>query len=75
MIYISEVFEKISKTCLLVVSLFFVNDLRFIARGNLVKEIVKTIEKVAETFLEKRLLNSVTYDIEKRVAVLFSKLY
>lgn len=58
----------------MVTSLLFVNDWRFIALGNLVKEVVKIFGKIAQAILEWGELNTVTYDISKIEAVLFSKL-
>lgn len=52
LIYISRVFNKVSETNLLVTSLLFVNDLVFIAAGSLVKEVVKILEKIAQTILK-----------------------
>lgn len=46
LIYISVVFNKILETNLKVISLFFVDDLGFIALGSFIKEVVKTFEEV-----------------------------
>ena len=73
LIYISGVFNKVSEASSLVTSLSFVDDLGFIASGNSVKEVVKTLEEVACTVPEWGTLNAVTYDIAKTEAVLFSK--
>lgn len=51
-IYISNVFNKVSKKSPLVTSLSFVNDLGFIASGSSVKEVVKTLESVAKAVLD-----------------------
>lgn len=75
LIYISGVFNKVLETNPLVTSLSFVDDLGFIASGSLVKEIVKTLEKVAKTVLEWGTLNAVIYDTPKTKAVFFSKLH
>ena len=47
LIYISGVFNKILETNPRIISLSFVDELRFIASDNSVKEVVKTLEKVA----------------------------
>ena len=73
LIYISGVFSKVSETSSLVTSLSFIDDLGFIASGSSVKEMVKTLENVAQTVLEWGTLNAVTYDTSKTDAVLFSK--
>lgn len=46
LIYINKIFNKVLQTNFLVISLFFVDDLNFIALKNLLKEIVKIFEKV-----------------------------
>lgn len=51
MIFISEVYDKVPETNPLVTSLLFVDDLRFIATGRLVKKIAKTPENVAQKVL------------------------
>ena len=56
-------------------SLSFVNNLSFIALGSLVKEIVKTLERVTQEIIEWDKQNEVTYDISKTEAVLFSKFH
>ena len=73
LIYISGVFNKVLDTSPLVTSLFFVEDMGFIASSSSVKEIVKAFEKVAKEVIEWGRLNKVTYDISKTEAVLFSK--
>ncbi len=73
LIYITGVFNKLLETSLLVTSLSFVNDLGFIASGNSVKVVVKSLKEDAHTVLEWGLLNAVTYDTSKTEAVLFSK--
>ena len=52
LIYISGIFNKILETSPLVTSLFFIDDLSFIASGSSVKEVVKTYEKVAQEIIE-----------------------
>lgn len=47
LIYISEVFNKLAETSSLVISLFIIDDLSFIALGSLIKMIVKAFEKFA----------------------------
>ena len=73
LIYISRVFNKVSETNPSVTSLFFINDLGFIALGSLVKGVVKTLEKVAQEEIQEGTQNVVTYDISKTEAVLFFK--
>lgn len=51
-IYISGIFNKISGTSFTVTFLSFVDNLGLIASGSLVKEIVKTLEKVAKEVIE-----------------------
>ena len=75
LIYISEVFDKVSEANLLVKMLSFINDLGFIASVSSVKEVVKTLEEVTQTVLECGMLNVVTYDTSKTEVVLFSKLH
>lgn len=45
LIYISRVFYKVTKTCSLVTSLSFINNLGLITSDNLVKKVVKTLKK------------------------------
>ena len=73
LIYISGVFDKISKTNPLVTSLSFVDNLGFIASRSSVTEIVRSLEKVAKEVVEWGKQNAVTYDTSKTKAVLFSK--
>ena len=73
LIYISGVFNKVSKISPLVTSLSFVDDLGFIALGSSVKEIVKILEKVAKEVIKWGKLNAITYDTSKTEAVFFSK--
>ena len=47
LIYISCIFNKVSKTNFLVISLLFVDDLGFIALDSLVKRVLKIVGKVA----------------------------
>ena len=54
-------------------SLSFIDDLGFIASVNLVKEIVKTFENIAKVILEWEKQNTITYNVSKIKAVLFSK--
>lgn len=76
LIYIGEVFNKVSETNLLVISLIFIDDLKFIALGSLVKvEIVKTLEKVGKKVIKWEKQNKVIYIILKTEVVLFSKSY
>ena len=52
LIYISGVLDKVSEANPLVKSLSFIDNLGFIASGSSVKEVVKTLEEVAQTVLE-----------------------
>lgn len=52
LIYISGVFIKVSEVETLVSSLFFVNNLGFVTLGNLIKKVVKTLEKVTQVVFE-----------------------
>ncbi len=52
LIYISEVFNKVSETSPLVTSLSFVDNLWFIASSSLVKEVVKSLKEFAHTVFE-----------------------
>lgn len=72
LIYLSEIFSKVSESNSLVISLFFVDKLGFIALGSSVKEIVKTLENFAKVVLEYGMLN---VNIAKTEAVLFSELH
>lgn len=47
LMYISKVFEKVTKTYFLVISLSFIDNLGFIDSGSLVKEVEKALQKVA----------------------------
>lgn len=52
LIYISGVFDDMARTSFLVIFLSFIDNLRFIALGDLVKEVAKTFEKIAKIVLE-----------------------
>lgn len=52
LIYISRIFIKVSKTSSLAMSLFFMNDLGFIALGSFIKEIVKAYKNIAKEIIE-----------------------
>ncbi len=73
LIYISGVFNKVSKINSYVTSLSFIDDLGFIASGSSVKEVVKTLENVTRVILEWGRQNAVIYDVSKTKAVLLSK--
>ena len=75
LIYISGVFDKVSEANPLVKLISFIDDLGFIVSGSSVKEVVKTLEEVAQTVVEWGMLNIVTYDTSKTKAILFSKFY
>lgn len=51
-IYINKIFHKILETSLLVTSLLLIDDLGFIAFGSLVKEIVRSLKKIAKKVIE-----------------------
>lgn len=46
LIYISAVFNKVSKTSSLITSLSFIDDLGFIASSSTIKEKVEVLERV-----------------------------
>ena len=73
MIYISGVFEAVTRNNPTVTPLSFVDDLGFIASGTSVQEVSKTLETVASSVLRWGLTNAVTYDTSKTEAVLFFK--
>lgn len=73
LIYISKVSNKILETSFSAKSLFFVDDIAFIAWESSVKMLVKTFEKAAQTLFELRMLNVVTYNEAKTEAWIFSK--
>lgn len=75
LIYISEIFKKVSETSFLAISLSFIKNWGFIALGNSIKEIIEVLEKVAKKVIEWRRLNAITYDTSKTQAVLFSRSY
>lgn len=73
LIYVSGVFEEVTKTCPLATALSFIDDLGFIVSGSSVKEMGKALEQVAKTVIEWGAQNAVTYDTSKTEAILFSK--
>ena len=73
LIYINRVFDKVAESNSEVTSLFFVDDMGFIASGYLVKGLAKALKKVAKVVLEWETCNAVIYDITKTEAVFFSK--
>ncbi len=75
LIYISRVFDKMTEAYDLVTFLSFIDDLGFIILDISINWMVKIIEKVAKTILEKKIFNAVTYDISKIETLLFSKLH
>lgn len=72
LIYISGIFEEVTKNHPWASSLLFIDDLGFIASGKSVKEVAKSLEQVAKTVLDWGNSNSVSYDTSKTEAVLFS---
>lgn len=73
LIYISRVFDKVAKINPHIMSLPFVDDLEFIAYGHSTKDIVKALEKMAQTVVEWGNVNVVTYDIANTEAMIFSR--
>ena len=73
LIYISEVFDAVKEACPLVTSLSFVDDLGLIALETSVKDITRSLKKVAKTALDWGIANAVTHDMSKTEAMLFSK--
>lgn len=71
LISISRVFNKISKTSPLVISLLFVDNLGFIALGSFIKGIGKVFEKVIKEILKWKKQNTVIYNTSKSKAVIF----
>ncbi len=72
-IYVNGVFDAVTEDNLMVTSLSFVDDLRFIASETSVKKIARTLETVARTVLEWGVTNAVTYNTSKTETVLLSK--
>lgn len=52
MIYTSDIFDKISETSPQVISLSFIDDLRFIAFGSSIKEVIRSFEKVVKELIK-----------------------
>ena len=50
-IYISGVFDAVSAILSKTISISFIDDLRFLASGNLVWEVTTSLEKIRETIL------------------------
>lgn len=73
LIYISGVFEEVTRICPLATSLSSIDDLGFIVSGSSVKEVGKALKKIAKTVIEWGARNAVTYNTSKTEAVLFSK--
>ena len=73
MIYISGIFDEVTKMCPLITSLSFIDDLGLIALDSSVKKVGKTLEKVAKIVIERKTYNAITYDTLKTKTVLFSK--
>ena len=73
LIYISGVFDEVAEVVPDIMSLLFVDDLGFVASGHSIKDIVKALEKVAQTVVGWGIANVVTYDIAKTEVVLFSR--
>lgn len=73
LIYISGMFSQIEERFPSITCVSFVDDLGFLAFGWSINIIGKLLEKVGKISLEWGSNNSVTYDISKTEAVLFSK--
>lgn len=73
LIYISRIFNKMSKTNLLVTLIWFIDDFGFIASSSWVKKKVKAFERVLIEVIALQMLNTVTYKTLKIKAMLFSR--
>jgi ribonuclease HI len=73
LIYLSALFAEVEARIPAVMSLCFVDDLAFIAEGGSADNIAETLEVVADIAARWGLLNSVSYDMSKTEAVLFTR--
>ena len=71
LIYINGLFDTVKEESPETISLFFMDDLRFLANGNLIQEVAASLEKTRETVIRWGLSNAVTYDIAKTEDILF----
>lgn len=60
---------------MLIILLIYVDNLGFIALSNLIKKLIRFLEKVAKTILALKIGNAVIYNIAKIKTLLFSRLY
>lgn len=74
-IYISRIFEQIEKLLLEVISLLFIDNLRFIISKKSVKKIAKSLEKITKIILKWREENAMTYNMAKTKLILFFYTY
>ena len=72
LIYISEVFSAIDTKLPNVKCVSFVDDLAFLISNCSINKIAKVLEKAGKIALQWGTSNSVTYDISKTEAILFS---
>lgn len=75
LVYITEVFGKMTESYPTITSLLFVDDLGFVASRHSVKELAKILGQITMVVLDFEKSNKVTYDVAKTEAVLFSKSY
>lgn len=73
LIYISQVFDRMTKTYPLVISLSFVGNLEYLASDTLVKNIAQSLEKVAKMALDWSMRNVIIYNTSKTEIMLFFK--
>lgn len=73
LIYISGVFYAVLVILPNTISVSFIDELEFLASGNLVWEVTTSLEKTGETVLNWGLDNIVPYDMAKTEAILFTK--
>lgn len=69
LIYINRVFEAVIKNNPTVISLLFLDNLKFIVSKNSVQETSKTLEIVASSVFWKGLTNVIIYNISKTKAI------
>ena len=73
LIYISGIFDVVSAILLNITSVSFIDDLGFLASGNLVWKVAIYLEKTRKTVLNWGLDNAVLYDMAKTEAIFFTK--
>ena len=64
-------FEKVKKKIPQIISLFFIDDLRFIIE-NKIDDIVVILQKVSEVVIKWGIYNAISFDVEKIEIVLFT---